>query len=101
MTLTGFEGRIAFVTGATGGIGAAVVAHLCEAGCRVVATDLDVSKHKENTTDNLWYLSLDVTDAVAVENVVQQVEESWGAIDLGVNVAGVLDTDSVLETSPE
>ena len=100
MQLSGLEGRIAFVTGATGGIGAAVVRQLLEAGCRVAATDLDVSSMPE-ATDTLCYLPLDVTDAEAVEQAVQQVEQRWGAIDFGVNVAGVLATDSVIGTSPE
>ena len=40
MQLTGFDGKIALVTGAGGGIGAAVVALLQASGATVVATDL-------------------------------------------------------------
>ena len=40
---SGIAGRIALVTGAGGGIGAAVVRALREEGARVVATDLDLS----------------------------------------------------------
>ena len=36
----GLEGRIAFVTGAAGGIGAALVKSMLEEGVRVVATDV-------------------------------------------------------------
>ena len=40
MRETGLSGRLALVTGAGGGIGAAVVRLLVEEGARVVATDL-------------------------------------------------------------
>ena len=39
MQLTGFEGRVALVTGAAGGIGTALVKLLVATGCQVVATD--------------------------------------------------------------
>ena len=40
MKLTGFDGTLAVVTGAAGGIGAALVQLLLDSGCVVVATDL-------------------------------------------------------------
>lgn len=97
MRLTGFENRIALVTGAGGGIGRAVVAALLEAGTRVVATDLaapDLPAHAALTC-----LPLDVADAAAVEALVDDVEKTVGAMDFGVSVAGVLATGLVTETS--
>lgn len=97
MRLTGFENRIALVTGAGGGIGKAVVAELLEAGARVVATDLvapDLPAHAALTC-----LSLDVADAAAVEALVDDVEKNIGALDFGISVAGVLATGLVTETS--
>jgi len=93
---SGLAGRIAFVTGASGGIGAAVVALLREEGARVVASDLSAP-----VTDDpaIWPAALDVADSAAVDALVDAVERDWGAIDLGVNVAGILSTDTVLETS--
>ena len=44
MQLTGFEGRVALVTGASGGIGEALVRLLAEAGCTVVATDREAPR---------------------------------------------------------
>src|SRR5690606_9021815 len=43
--------------------------------------------------------ALDVTDAAAVDALVTRLEREHGPIDLGVNVAGILSTDPVLETS--
>jgi 2,3-dihydro-2,3-dihydroxybenzoate dehydrogenase len=94
---SGLAGKIALVTGATGGIGAAVVAMLQAEGARVVATDLSVS-HLEDQP-NIGFRALDVTDAKAVETLIAKVEAEWGPIDLAVNVAGVLATGLVADTS--
>ena len=89
---TGLGGRIALVTGAAGGIGAAVVRQLRDEGARVVATDL--AAPEGSAGENLWPASLDVTDSAAVDALVAAVEERWGPIDLGANVAGTGRADS-------
>lgn len=90
-----FAGKIAFVTGAAGGIGAALVALLREAGARVVATDLAAP---DISGDGVWPAALDVADGAAVTALVNTVEAEWGPIDFGANVAGILSTTTVLET---
>ncbi len=96
MRATGLAGKIAFVTGAAGGIGKAVVAALREEGARVVATDRDTAE--PSMTHALWSEPLDVTDSAAVDGLVTHVESQWGPIDVGVNVAGVLATGLASET---
>jgi len=96
MRLTGFEGRTALVTGAAGGIGRAVVRLLAEAGAAVVATDL---APPAGVPDGVRARALDVSDAQAVDRLVQQVGDELGPIELGVNVAGVLSGTTVAETS--
>ena len=103
MRLTGFQDRIAFVTGASGGIGAAIVRLLLEAGAQVCATDLDPARLEALDVSlaagtRLRTHVLDVRDAEAVEALVAGVEQDWGPIDLGVNVAGVLSGDRVVDT---
>ncbi|RKF17624.1 2,3-dihydro-2,3-dihydroxybenzoate dehydrogenase [Altericroceibacterium spongiae] len=98
----GFSGRIAFVTGAGGGIGQAMVRLLLAEGARVVASDLAVPVFPgdpNQVADTLWCAALDVGDSQAVTDLVDRVEEEWGPIDFAVNVAGVLSTDTVLEMS--
>ncbi|WP_327674048.1 2,3-dihydro-2,3-dihydroxybenzoate dehydrogenase [Kitasatospora sp. NBC_00458] len=88
-----FAGRTALVTGAAQGIGAAVARLLTASGARVVACDRspsDPSVHR-----------LDVTDAAAVEELVDRAEDEYGPIDVLVNVAGVLHAGPVLSTSDE
>jgi len=98
MQLTGFEGRVALVTGAAGGIGAALVRLLAEAGCTVVATD-----RERPALDDLRVraLTLDVTDSAAVDAVVADVEAMVGPIALAASVAGVLHVGEVAGTSDE
>ncbi|MER2178953.1 MAG: SDR family NAD(P)-dependent oxidoreductase, partial [Stenotrophomonas maltophilia] len=99
MKLTGFDGTIALVTGAGGGIGAALVEQLRESGCIVVATDVvapeDVAGAGQST---VHARALDVTDPAAVDALVDEVENRIGPIGFGINVAGVLQTGTVVET---
>ncbi|NYZ63738.1 2,3-dihydro-2,3-dihydroxybenzoate dehydrogenase [Luteimonas deserti] len=97
MQLTGFDGKIALVTGAAGGIGAAVVRALRDSGAVVVASDrvAPSSEHGEHS------FVLDVTDAAAVDALVAHVEADLGPIDVAVNVAGVLSTAPVLELTTD
>lgn len=100
MQLTGFRDRVALVTGAGGGIGAAVVAGLRASGAIVVATDLQVPALDD--ADGLppaYAFAVDVTDADAVDALVARVEAQVGPIALAANVAGTLSTTTVLETS--
>lgn len=104
MKLTGFENRIALLTGATGGIGAAVARLLLEAGAQVAATDLDPAALAALATqleagERLRSWVLDVRDPLAVDRVVAEIEQQWGAIEFGINVAGVLSSDGVADTS--
>ncbi|UPG73653.1 2,3-dihydro-2,3-dihydroxybenzoate dehydrogenase [Roseomonas gilardii subsp. gilardii] len=94
---SGIVGRIALVTGAGGGIGAAVVRALREEGARVVATDLDPAAIAPG--EGIRAERLDVTDSAAVEALVERVEGDWGPIELGASVAGVLSTTLVTETT--
>ena len=89
---SGLAGRIALVTGAAGGIGAAVVALLRAEGAVVIATDAAGSEGVE---------PLDVADSAAVDTLIEQMESECGPIDLGVNVAGTLSNKLVSETTDE
>ena len=93
--------RLALVTGAAQGIGAAVVRALAHEGFRVAATDLNAEGLRDLVTEltgaghDVHGLALDVRDTAAVTRAVH----SLGPIDVLVNVAGVLRVGSVLETT--
>ncbi|MEN5005691.1 2,3-dihydro-2,3-dihydroxybenzoate dehydrogenase [Stenotrophomonas indicatrix] len=97
MQLTGFEGNVALVTGAAGGIGAALVGQLLDAGCRVVATDRERPALAADD-GRVQAFALDVTDGAAVDALVNQVEATVGPIMLAASVAGVLHVGEVVDT---
>lgn len=85
-----WQDRIAFVTGAGSGIGAAVCAALAERGARVVASDRDGDAAARTAEAVRGMAShLDVTDAEAFAAEVRRVEVEWGPIDALFNNAGV------------
>ncbi|GAA0462314.1 2,3-dihydro-2,3-dihydroxybenzoate dehydrogenase [Streptomyces olivaceiscleroticus] len=95
-------GRFALVTGAGRGIGRAVVTALVERGARVLATDLsgeDVQTVAEEHGQQVAARRLDVTDAAAVEELVSEAESTLGALDIVVNVAGILRESDVVDTT--
>ncbi|MGI5228141.1 2,3-dihydro-2,3-dihydroxybenzoate dehydrogenase [Actinoallomurus sp. CA-142502] len=98
------DGRFALITGAGGGIGAAVVARLAGDGARVLATDLDLEGAEAlagTYPGQVTARALDVTDAAAVESLVEEAERTLGPLDVAVNVAGVLRRSDVTELTDE
>jgi NAD(P)-dependent dehydrogenase (short-subunit alcohol dehydrogenase family) len=91
------EGKIAVVTGAAGGIGAATVKAFQREGATVVGVDL-----LEGAPGDLA-LSIDVTEEFAVQQMYARVAEQYGRIDILFNNAGISPDDdtSVLETTLE
>jgi NAD(P)-dependent dehydrogenase (short-subunit alcohol dehydrogenase family) len=91
------EGKVAVVTGASGGIGAATVEAFQREGAQVVGVDL-----LDGAPGDLA-LAVDVTEEFAVQQMYQQVAEQFGRIDILFNNAGISPDDdtSVLETTFE
>jgi 2,3-dihydro-2,3-dihydroxybenzoate dehydrogenase len=110
MAMTGvgdLTDRLALVTGAASGIGAAVARLLAERGARIAAVDSDCSGVQalaHELTDRgavaAGYV-LDVRNLAAVDTLVEQVERDLGAIDILVNVAGVLRPGPLLDMADE
>ncbi|HWL07742.1 MAG TPA: 2,3-dihydro-2,3-dihydroxybenzoate dehydrogenase [Planctomicrobium sp.] len=99
MKLTGFQDKVAFLTGATGGIGEALVQQLHESGAIVVATDFQRTVDSGTQESRLFTRSLDVRDSRAVDSLITDIEANIGPIEMGINVAGVLATGPVTETT--
>ena len=93
------DGRVAVVTGAGQGIGAACARALGEAGAKVVLVDLQPDR-VQRATDELRKLGqdahglvLNVTESAAVDAAAEQVGKEHGRIDVLVNNAGVAKSD--------
>ncbi|MGZ6840228.1 MAG: SDR family NAD(P)-dependent oxidoreductase, partial [Frankiaceae bacterium] len=92
----GLGGRVAMVTGAARGIGAAIAAGLAEAGAAVAVCDLDEAGAAA-VADELAGQSgaksagvrLDVADGASVRAAVARVREVLGEVDVLVNNAGI------------
>ncbi|MCX5602068.1 SDR family NAD(P)-dependent oxidoreductase [Streptomyces phaeochromogenes] len=85
-------GKVALVTGATGGIGEAVVRRLTAEGAAVVVTDVDAdrcAKLAEEVGGGAVGLALDVTDESAWEAVVTRASAELGGLSVLVNNAGI------------
>jgi 2,3-dihydro-2,3-dihydroxybenzoate dehydrogenase len=99
------DDKVAIVTGAAGGIGAAVARLLGQQGARVAAVDRDATRLREvaekMTADGLWVdaFPADVTNETEVESLVDSVEKSLGTPDFLVNSAGVLRLGEVKDFS--
>jgi NAD(P)-dependent dehydrogenase (short-subunit alcohol dehydrogenase family) len=91
------QDKVAVVTGAAGGIGAATVEAFQREGAKVVGVDL-----LEGAPGDLA-LAVDVTEELAVQQMYAQVAERFGRIDVLFNNAGISPDDdtSVLDTSLE
>ena len=94
------EGRIALVTGGTGGIGAATCSRLAAEGARVAVADLDLDRARELAADlDGLGVDLDVRSTDSARAAVATAESQLGPIDVLVNNAGIGDDDFFVKTS--
>lgn len=89
-----FEGKVALVTGAGSGIGAAVARKLADRGARhVVLADRDLAAAEKAAAPlaRAHAAEVDVSDADRVDWLVSGIERDHGGLDVVVHAAGVDD----------
>ncbi|MFN7925190.1 MAG: SDR family NAD(P)-dependent oxidoreductase [Bryobacteraceae bacterium] len=87
------ESKVAFVTGAASGLGAACALMISEAGGYVVLADIDETRGAERAaclSNETLFVKTDVSSAASVEAAMAAARERFGRIDIAINCAGVL-----------
>ncbi|ARS26290.1 SDR family NAD(P)-dependent oxidoreductase [Sphingomonas sp. KC8] len=100
----GFEGRVAIVTGAGGGIGRGYALELARRGAKVVVNDLGGARDGTGASDAAQKVVEEiltaggtamanggsVTDTAQMEEMVAKTNEAWGGVHILINNAGIL-----------
>ena len=99
-----FTGKVAIVTGGTGGIGQAMARAFAEKGATVCVADLDgaaVAGVAKELPNKSFGLALDVRRRESIDAVVRETVARAGGIDFLINNAGVFDSTPMLEASEQ
>ncbi len=93
--MSNLKGKVALVTGGTGGIGAAICLKLAESGAKVATNYRNEEKAKTWQAEakkagyDIAIYQADVSDFDACQALAAQVEKDLGPIDILVNNAGI------------
>lgn len=86
------DGKVAVITGAARGMGAAHAKRFVEEGAKVVVTDIlpdEGEKLASELGKNAVFVKHDVSSAADWDEVVNMAEEAFGPVDILVNNAGI------------
>ena len=111
----GFNGRVAIVTGAGGGLGRAYALELARRGARVVVNDLGGARDGSGSSDAAQRVvdeieaaggiamasGASVADEEQVEALVEKAKERWGGVHILINNAGILRDKSFAKMTME
>jgi len=101
------SGRVALVTGASGGLGAQFARVLAKAGAGVALAGRRVEKLKslraeiEAEGGDAHVVPMDVTDHDGIRSAIAHTETEMGTIDILVNNSGVATTQKLVDATPD
>lgn len=102
------QNKVAIITGASRGIGAAITKRFAFEGAKVAVNYLnsetaanDVVKEITSAGGTAKAFRADVATVPEIEKLAQEVLAEWGSVDILVNNAGVFRTVPVMETTEE
>ena len=93
------QGKVAIVTGAGQGLGAALAQRLDREDCKVIVADINIegAKGVASTLSNAMSIKVDVTDEKQVEAMVDMAVAEYGTLDILVSNAAILVAKSVMD----
>src|SRR5690606_32411484 len=101
------EDKVAIVTGASRGIGAAIATSLAEAGATVIGTATTgqgaemISVRLREQGHKGEGMALDVTDSDSIAAVLKEIQEKYGAPRILVNNAGITKDNLLMRMSDD
>jgi len=98
------DGKIALITGAARGIGAAFAAAYVKEGAQVVIGDIDHARASETARvlgAGCSSVHLDVTQQSSIDAAIAEVEQRHGHLDILINNAAVFDLAPIVEIKRE
>lgn len=101
------HGKVALITGATGGIGSATADLFAEQGAALVLTDVSdepltaLAARLGEAGAEVISIHLDVSSSTEWSAAVDKVRERFGRLDILVNVAGILDWPGIEDTEED
>lgn len=94
------KGKVAIITGAARGIGAAFAAAYVREGATVAIADIDMVRAEQTAKaigPSAFAIRLDVTDQASIDSAVAEVEKRCGGIDILINNAALFDMAPIVE----
>ena len=97
------EGKVAIVTGAGGGIGRASARRFASEGATVIAADINAAGVAETAADSesIHAHTVDVTNGESVKEMVSNVVERFGRLDVVFSNAGIMRDGNVIDLSED
>ncbi|MEK4530239.1 3-oxoacyl-ACP reductase FabG [Solibacillus sp. FSL K6-1554] len=96
--------KVAIITGGAGGIGLAAVKRFLEEGAKVAIVDYDKQqgeKMEAELGENVAFFAVDVSKLADVKEMVEQVVDRFGKIDILINNAGITRDATLVKMSEE